>query len=186
MTSEPVNPSPEARERMDAYLDAIERVLVAADMPRAERKGIADDVEAQILEMLAARAGAEATAADVEAVLSDLDPPEAYAEAGGAPPASTPGAASPVPPPAPPGEAAETSMDRTLGIVSLALCLVGALFTVPMVGRGFVRQASFLAFLGCEIAALVCGIIAWRATPLAKAGTVTSSVLMSLSFLLLT
>jgi len=173
MTSESVNPSPEARERMDAYLDAIERVLVAADMPRAERKGIADDVEAQILEMLAAGKGAEATVEDVETVLAQLDPPEAYAEAGGAPPA------------APVATAKDKDSRKWLGIVSLALCLVGVLFAPLMTTRGFVSQASFLAFLGCEIAALVCGIIAWRATPLAKAGTVTSSVLMALSLLLL-
>jgi hypothetical protein len=395
MTSKSVNPSPEARGRMDAYLDAIERVLVAADMPRAERKGITDDVEAQVLEMLSARGGDEPTVADVEAVLAQLDPPDAYAEAGGAPrvaragapPAAlprkadrphfsraaivgacwaplalalmplvllhlwpmtsssnarhhvteerAPTAASDLGAPteeapggaateaeraaadetahaelvakservagmarhrsevqrlswlaililaplgllglsAPfgttilglvaighirrsggriygmglavfdallfpllvldglmvlcaallhddltgslawavvvglvlavvadvviawlvwralrgtPGEAAETKKTyRTLGILSLALCLVGVLqVMVPMVGRGFVGQPSFLALLGCEIAALVCGIIAWRATPLAKAGTVTSSVLMALSFLL--
>jgi hypothetical protein len=399
MTSKSVNPSPEARGRMDAYLDAIERVLVAADMPRAERKGITDDVEAQVLEMLSARGGDEPTVADVEAVLAQLDPPDAYAEAGGAPrvaragapPAALPrkadrphfsraaivgacwaplalalmplvllhlwpmtsssnarhhvtasvaseqeasteeapaGAATEAEGEAAdeaaaaklkqeaalarhraelqrqkalsgvqrqtrlswfgilifaplgllglsapfgttilglvaighirrsggriygmglavfdallfpllvldglmvlcaallhddltgslawavvvglvlavvadvviawlvwralrgtPGEAAETKKTyRTLGILSLALCLVGVLqVMVPMVGRGFVGQPSFLALLGCEIAALVCGIIAWRATPLAKAGTVTSSVLMALSFLL--
>ena len=49
MTNESVNLSREARDRVDAYLDAIERVLVAADMPRTERKGVTDDVEAQIL-----------------------------------------------------------------------------------------------------------------------------------------
>ena len=98
MTSESVNPSPDARVRVDAYLDAIERVLVAADMPRAERKGIADDVEAQILEMLTARGCAKPSVEDVEAVLSDLDPPEAYAEAGGAPPGA-PATASPSAPP---------------------------------------------------------------------------------------
>ena len=406
MTSEPVNLAPRARERVDAYLDSLERVLIAADVPRAERRGIADDVEAQILEMLAACAADEPTVADVEAVLAQLDPPEAYAEAGGAPPGAraaappaalprkadrphfsraaivgacwapvalaliplallhlwpatsssnarhhvtelrAPTAASEIGAPteeavtgaateaeraaaheaaaaksvaeskreaamarhradlqrqkalsglqrqkaltwsvililgplslvglsAPfgttilglvaighirrsggriygmglavfdallfplivldclmvlcaallhddlagsvawamvvgvvlavvadvviawlvwralrgtPGEAAETRKYRTLGIVSLAVCLVGVVFAAPMVGRGFVSQTSFLAFLGCEIAALVCGIIAWRATPLAKAATVTSSVLMALSLLLL-
>lgn len=398
MTSESVNPSPDACVRVDAYLDAIERVLVAADMPRAERKGIADDVEAQILEMLSARGHVEPSVEDVEAVLSDLDPPEAYVEAGaalpGAPAAASPprrsdrphfsraaivgacwapvalalmplvllhlwpatsssnarhhvtatvaseqaapteeaptGAATEAEQEAAerraletqreaaqrrleaeskqeaqmarhragvqrqtrlswlaililaplgllglsapfgttilglvaighirrsggriygmglavfdallfplivldglmvlcaallhddlagslawavvvglvlavvadvvivwlvwralrgtPGEAAETRKYRTLGIVSLALCLVGVLFVPLMTTRGFVSQASFLAFLGCEIAALVCGIIAWRATPLAKAGTVTSIVVMALSLLLM-
>jgi len=98
MTSEPVNLSPDARERVDAYLDTIERVLVAADMSRPERRGVIDDVEAQILDMLATCAGTEAAIEDVEAVLSDLDPPEAYAEAGGIPP-GPPVSVSPAAPP---------------------------------------------------------------------------------------
>jgi len=146
MTSESVNPSPEARERMDAYLDAIERVLVAADMPRAERKGIADDVEAQILEMLTARGCATPSVEDVGAVLSDLDPPEAYAEAGGVPPASTRPAPSPVPPSALPRKAARPHFSRAAIVgacwapLSLALIPLMLLVLYPMLSYSGARH----------------------------------------------
>jgi len=97
MTSDSVKLPPEARQRVEAYLDAIERVLVAAGMPRDERRGITDEIEAQILEMLADRAGFQPTVSDVEAVLSELDPPEAYAEE----PAGASPAAGPAAPPSP-------------------------------------------------------------------------------------
>ena len=80
MSGDSVKLLPDARARVDTYLDAIEKTLERAGRPRDERRGVADDVEAQILEMLADRAGFAPTVADVEAVLSDLDPPEAYAE----------------------------------------------------------------------------------------------------------
>ena len=85
MSSDAVKLAPDARARVDTYLDAIEKALQRAGRARDERRGVADDVEAQILEMLADRAGFAPTVADVEAVLSDLDPPEAYAEADGPP-----------------------------------------------------------------------------------------------------
>jgi hypothetical protein len=69
----------ELRRRIDAYLDAIDRVLSASGMNRSERRNITDDVETQIQEMLAARGGGAPTRADVEAVLAELDLPEAYA-----------------------------------------------------------------------------------------------------------
>jgi hypothetical protein len=68
----------ELRRRIDAYLDAIDRVLSASGMNRSERRNITDDVETQIQEMLAARGEGAPTLADVEAVLAELDPPEAY------------------------------------------------------------------------------------------------------------
>jgi len=85
MSGDSVKLAPDARARVDTYLDAIEKALQRAGRPRDERRGVADDVEAQILEMLADRAGFAPSLADVEAVLSDLDSPEAYAEAEGAP-----------------------------------------------------------------------------------------------------
>ena len=85
MSGDSVKLAPDARARVDTYLDAVEKALQRAGRPRDERRGVADDVEAQILEMLAERAGFAPSLADVEAVLSDLDPPEAYAEAEGAP-----------------------------------------------------------------------------------------------------
>jgi len=79
MNDEMKEPAGEVRRQIDAYLDAIDRVLSASGMTRGERRNVTDDVETQIQEMLAARAGELPTVADIEAVLSSLDPPEAYA-----------------------------------------------------------------------------------------------------------
>jgi hypothetical protein len=342
----------DAQQRVDQYLDAVERALEKSGRPRDERRGITDEVEAQILEMLADRAGFQPTVSDVEAVLSELDPPEAYAEEpGGASPAAAPAAPpspavrphfsraaivgaccmaltfvtlvpllaigapliayralaveapeSPGGPPAapsphaepapgarvkwapvimviplglallagpaattilglaaishirksagwiygmglaladalvfpllaldvltvllfarldlwsPPGTrlamgmvvavaadviivwvlwrglggkgvaGAETGNRRTLGLVAFVLCVVGLLLMVPLLTLGFVRDICFVAFLGCEIAAVVCGILAWRATALARIATIGSSVLMVVALVLL-
>ena len=69
----------EVRARVDAHLEAVEQVLVAAGHTRAARRAVVDDLEAQILEMLS-QGGAEPTVADVEAVLGRLDAPAAYGE----------------------------------------------------------------------------------------------------------
>jgi hypothetical protein len=79
MNDEGKAPGGDPRARIDAYLDAIDRVLTASGMSRAERRNVCDDVETQIQEMLAKRAGDAPSVADVEAVLAELDPPEAYA-----------------------------------------------------------------------------------------------------------
>lgn len=67
---------------VDDRLDAIDRVLLESGMSRSERRGIAEEVEAQIYELLGRRAAGEPTRADVLAVLESLDPPEAYAPEG--------------------------------------------------------------------------------------------------------
>jgi len=65
---------------IDNRLDAIDRILVEADVPRAERGNILSDIEGQIFEMLRAAVGEhEPTRRDVLDVLAKLDPPEAYA-----------------------------------------------------------------------------------------------------------
>lgn len=68
----------DVRQRIDAYLDAIERVLIRGNVSRAERRSIVDEVESQIHEMLAARVEQEPIAA-ISEVLAQLDRPEAYA-----------------------------------------------------------------------------------------------------------
>ncbi|HEX7447569.1 MAG TPA: hypothetical protein VF306_08490 [Pirellulales bacterium] len=75
----------DARRRIDDHLDAIERVLLRGNVTRSERRSIVDEVETQIYEMLAARPEQEPAAA-VAAILTELDPPAAYApdEAAGA------------------------------------------------------------------------------------------------------
>jgi hypothetical protein len=87
----------DVRQRVDDYLDAIERVLIQGGVTRTERRSIVDEVESQIHEMLAARTDQEAGAALTE-ILSKLDAPEAYAPdaATTAKPESAPTAAAPL------------------------------------------------------------------------------------------
>ena len=69
--------SGEARTRLDTHLDAVEAALVGKGVSREERRAVVDDLEAQILDMLAAKSESPGVA-DVEAVLTQLDPPAAY------------------------------------------------------------------------------------------------------------
>jgi hypothetical protein len=71
--------SAEVQSRIDAHLDAVERQLQAAGAERSKRRGIVDDLETQILDMLSATNLEAPTSADVDEVLARLDPPEAYA-----------------------------------------------------------------------------------------------------------
>jgi hypothetical protein len=125
MNGDAVRLPPDARSRVDAYLDAIEEVLDRSGRPRGQRRAITDEVEAQIMEMLAERAGFAPSVGDVEAVLADLDPPEAYAEeAAGERPAAAAPPAAPSPPPRP-----RLSRAAIVGVcwAPLALLLVPAL-----------------------------------------------------------
>ena len=47
--------TPELRARLDAHLDSVDRNLLATAHTREQRRAITDDLESQILEMLAAR-----------------------------------------------------------------------------------------------------------------------------------
>jgi hypothetical protein len=68
------------RNLIDNRLDGIDRILIEAGAPRAERGNILSDIEGQIYEMLRAAVGEEEpTRPDVLDVLAKLDPPEAYA-----------------------------------------------------------------------------------------------------------
>lgn len=73
----------DVRRRIDDHLDAIERVLLAGEVSRTERRTIVDEVETQIYDMLATRTEQEPAAA-VTAILAELDPPAAYAGSPGA------------------------------------------------------------------------------------------------------
>ena len=68
----------DVRRRIDDHLDAIERVLLAGEVSRTERRTIVDEVETQIYDMLAARPEQDPATA-VTAILAALDPPAAYA-----------------------------------------------------------------------------------------------------------
>ena len=43
--------SAEARARLDEHLDSVERVLAETGVPRSDRRGIRDEVEAQACEI---------------------------------------------------------------------------------------------------------------------------------------
>jgi len=66
----------EVRARIDMHLDAVEDQLRRAGETREKRRGIVDDLETQILDML--DAGDRPSLAAVDAVLRRLDPPQAY------------------------------------------------------------------------------------------------------------
>lgn len=95
MSQAPPELPDDARRQIDDRLDAIERVLLARNVSRLERRDIIDGVEAQIYDMLSARPETEPREA-VAAMLAALDPPEAFATAGET------GAAAPVQPSAAP------------------------------------------------------------------------------------
>src|SRR5207302_1932711 len=75
MTAAELNP--EFRFLIDARLDAIERVLIGAQVSYSERRHIVSEVETQVFELLARR-GDNPIREDVVAVLASLDPAESY------------------------------------------------------------------------------------------------------------
>jgi hypothetical protein len=74
----------DVQQRIDRHLDAIDTALQNSTTPRRERRNVTDEVEGQIRDMLAERAGVQPSVADVEAILVELDPPEAYGDVGDA------------------------------------------------------------------------------------------------------
>jgi hypothetical protein len=122
----------EARMPMDAYLDAVDQALCASGMDRGARRSITDDLETQILETLAQRAGPRPTPADVQGVLAALDPPEAYADA------ERVGAAQSAERPSPPPPAAKASprrLSRTALVGAIWGCvglLIAGLGLIPL------------------------------------------------------
>ncbi len=71
--------APSLQRLVDARLDAIERHLIDARMPRNERQDIVSSVEDQIFELLGRTGKEEPSREDVLQVLCSIDPPEAYA-----------------------------------------------------------------------------------------------------------
>jgi hypothetical protein len=69
--------SAELRSLIDDRLDAIERVLLQAGTPRAERQSIIAEVETQIFELLARRDG-QPLPETLHEVLASLDAPESF------------------------------------------------------------------------------------------------------------
>jgi hypothetical protein len=125
MTAAELNP--EFRFLIDARLDAIERVLIGAQVSYSERRHIVSEVETQVFELLARR-GDNPTRDDVEAVLASLDPPESYVpeELRGRVAAASARPAVPEPPPGPRisrlalASAAATTLVLPIGLLAVA------------------------------------------------------------------
>jgi hypothetical protein len=175
----------DVRARLDAHLDAVEEALRASGRTREQRRGIVDDLEAQILDMLAGRSAAPSTA-DLEAVLATVDPPAAYREtAAGSPgmpasPAQRP--VNPVPVPLPP-QRLQPRYSRpaiwgfVLLVVSMAPVLLGV--SVGIYATNAMHNDFVMPFTREErhmfVSNLMSGLIpllAVVAVPLALAGTV--------------
>jgi hypothetical protein len=82
MSTPMVELSPSLQDLVDTRLDAVERVLLMANVSRGERRSILVELEAHVFELLGRRTTDEPTRADVLAVLAGLDPPESYAPEG--------------------------------------------------------------------------------------------------------
>ena len=117
--------NPDVRARLDAHLDAVERTLVATGHSREQRRGVVDDLEAQILDMLAAQSQTP-TLADLDVVLARLDPPSAYGES-----AAAEKSAVPVPPPTPASPAASKPRYSRTAIWGL-VCILASLLPLPL------------------------------------------------------
>jgi len=82
MSTSTIELSPSLQSLVDQRLDAVERVLLITKVSRGERRGILDELEAHVHELLGRRNTGQPTAQDVTAVLAQLDPPESYAPEG--------------------------------------------------------------------------------------------------------
>jgi len=163
MTPDRMELPPEVRSKVDAHLDAVEQALRRSGAGREEARSITDDVETQILDMLATRAaGRTPKVKDASAVLAQLDPPEAYAQGAearaGAPAGAPP---SPPPPPAKP-KFCRTAILALLGFVPVPVFVVLAITLGPFVARvqpvpGGAQAAPsvFHIFICCDVIPLI-------------------------------
>ena len=110
----------EAQARLDDHLDRIDQVLRRQKMARRERLSVCDDVESQVLDMLARSEREQVSAADLSDVLRTLDPPESFGSDAVPAVADTPAVRRP-----PPAHLAELSalLAFVVGIVSTT-CLI--------------------------------------------------------------
>ncbi len=123
---------PEVRTRVDGHLDAVESQLRAAGADRTKRRGIVDDLETQILDMLSAQKKESPGLADVEAVLARLDPPSAYSDK----------QTWPAEPDAAPAAARIGEPRLCREAVRGAWCLVASIFGLAVLGLSF-RGTTF-------------------------------------------
>lgn len=72
----------DARVKLDDYLDAVERALTDGGVARPRRRGIIDDIELHLREVIAATP-APHDAAAMTRIIARLDPPDSYVDAAG-------------------------------------------------------------------------------------------------------
>lgn len=168
----------EVQRRIDAHLDAIDRVLADSGLPSHDRVAIVGEVEHQVRDTLADRCPGDAapSIAEVEAVLSELDPPESYADRDTR------------------ASIAALSPASIAGRVSLGLTLAGFVILIAMMAiEADGESAMSLVFRMMELAAMlifplafVCGLIGWRSAS-GKLGAGMSGVvcLLELAFIVL-
>jgi len=154
-------------QRITRYLSEVEENL--QDVGAEERRETLRQVEEHLREALRERAGGEPTLADLESVLADMAAPDSYRERGGAPPAPYRAV----------GWAAVASLAASV-FVPILLYVTLRLFGAEMTGAGILLLIGGLFAL----AALVMGIIAWRA-PTGKAAVIGFVVLVAISLLFL-
>lgn len=71
----------DVQARLDAHLDAIDRILDQQGEDRSARRAITDEIESQIREQLAQRTSRHTpNLTDLETLLVEMDPPKAYGE----------------------------------------------------------------------------------------------------------
>jgi hypothetical protein len=159
MTADPAELPPQVRAKVDAHLDAVEQALRRAGSGRDEARSVTDDIETQILDMLAARAaGRTPTMEDAEAVLAKLDPPEAYAQGAEARAgAASPDAGAPRPAPVPPPSSATTAKPKFCW-----LALVGAFGYIPFMGSLLLSLAIGIPFAAYEGSRVEAHKAQWR------------------------
>ena len=158
------------RRCIDEHLDSIEEVLRGTGMARSERQNILDDVETQIVEMLAARTHGRPTVEDAKAVIAELDPPESYASEGQGEQRKEPERSAPLALP----------KKWTLDKIALAFSIGGVvLLAIPL--RLVPPLVTFFAF---ELTGLVLGGITLR-RPCGKAAAIlsTCSLILALLFM---
>lgn len=150
-------------DRIDAYINSVEQVLLAAAVPAAERVQILDDLETQITEMLASEP-LPISDATVAAVISRLEPPSHFAATYAVEPQQSHAAAALAPaPPYSPWILAATCSCAMVFLSCLLLMLMAAEDLAPPVAFTVI-----LFLLACAIATpltLRKGLVQLRTAP---------------------
>ncbi|MBX7105624.1 MAG: hypothetical protein K1X57_16190 [Gemmataceae bacterium] len=180
--------SPTLRALVDERLDGIERALRSANMPRVDRLRVVEDVERQLLDMLA-ETGDRPGRREVLQALAKLDPPEAYLADDSRP-------AAPVESPSPVGRSLPVSLQgySQLAVASLAallftlFCVVFAFMCLVARMEGLFLAVSLIACLGAmtSFGLGIAAVISLRREPRRGSGFAAVSVVTSAWILALT